>query len=158
MDAFRSRRQKKVSQKQERSVAETLGGRTQAASGATRMGGGADVRAAGYRIECKYTEKDVYSLKQSDLRKLKTQAARTLEQPVMQLAFVDNLGRRTEFAITKLYNAPIITAYGKKSVPLAKDTMATVLLTGEIIVQFEGDKEMWQIRHWADFLREREEC
>lgn len=158
MDARRSRRQKKISLKQENSVAEAMGGRTQAASGGTRLGGGADVRAPGFRIECKYTEKDTYSLKRADLQKLKLQAARTLEQPVMQLAFVDNLGRRTEFAITKMYTSNIITAYSKKSIPLNKETLETTLLKERIVVQFEGDKEMWAICHWADFLRERQEC
>lgn len=154
MDTFRSARQKKISQKQEKAVAKEMGGRTQAASGATRMGGGADVRAPGYRIECKYTEKSVYGIKKSDLHKLKEQAARTLEQPVMQLAFVDTRGRRTEFAITKAGNT-VAYLCKAKSFLVRKELLQKLLLTNvPFAFRFDGDRDHWLIRHWSDFILE----
>lgn len=161
MNAYRSARQKKISLKQEKAVAKEMGGRTQAASGATRMGGGADVRAPGYRIECKYTEKSTYSIKKSDLHKLKEQAARTLEQPVMQLAFVDTRGRRTEFAITKVDINTIIVAYfcKAKSFLVRKELLQKLLLTNmPFAFRFEDDRNYWLVRHWSDFILEINEC
>jgi hypothetical protein len=151
MNSLRSARQKKLSRKQEKAVAEALGGRTQAASGATRLGGGADVRARGCRIECKYTEKDSYTLKRADLQKLKKQAARTLEQPVMQVAFLDIYGRREAFAITK-------TTWGNTRSIKAKSTIIyrdwLWLHKGGIRIRFGDDPEGWLIRHWDDFKAE----
>jgi hypothetical protein len=155
VDAFRSSRQKKISRKQESSVAKDLGGRTQAASGATRLGGGADVRAPGYRVECKYTEGYKYSLKRSELHKLKSQAARTLEQPVMQLAFVDQLGRRTEFAITKTVDLNSSHLTRAKSFVIDQEQLEGLLRAGvTYAVRFNGDNEAWRIRHWYNFLEE----
>jgi len=164
MNAQRSRRQKKISKKQENAVAKELGGKTQAASGAVKLGGGADVRVRHYsadglmtnsfRIECKYTEKSAYSLKKADLRKLVIQASRTFEQPVMQVAFVDTLGRRDEFAIIKTTwgNTSIIDA---KSVNLIKDQLDQILLTHkEYRIRFAGEPEGWAIKHWSEFIKE----
>lgn len=100
MDARQSRRGKRISLQQEKRAAADLGGRTMAASGATRMGGGADVRVMGkIRLECKFTEKDVYVLKESELAKLRKQATKALEYPVFQFAYRDPSGRLEQFAV-----------------------------------------------------------
>ncbi len=88
MDNRTGRRQKRLSKQQEEKTAAELGGRTQANSGATRMGGGGDVRIQGkYRIECKFTEGPRYTLKLSDLEKLKKQANAVAEVPIFQFQF-----------------------------------------------------------------------
>ena len=88
MNAKTSRRQKRISRVQEAKTAADLGGRTMANSGATRMGGGGDVRVIGkYRVECKYTEKATYNLKLVELEKLRKQANKVAEQPVFQFAY-----------------------------------------------------------------------
>lgn len=88
MDARTSRQQKRISQRQEQQVADALDGRTQPASGATRLGGGSDVRSEEHAVECKYTNKKQYSLKQADLLKIrKTALQRGLLRPVMAIDF-----------------------------------------------------------------------
>lgn len=60
----------------------------QANSGATRLGGGGDVRVRGQmRVECKYTESCSYVLKLGELLKLRDQAIKALEEPVLQFEF-----------------------------------------------------------------------
>lgn len=77
MDAFRSKRQKRISKTQERRLAVLVGGKTVPASGAVRTDGGADVRAQGkLTLEAKYTEKGSYSLKLKDLQKVRAVALR----------------------------------------------------------------------------------
>jgi len=63
----------KMSQKQEKDLAKTLGGKTVAASGAfwSRKG---DVRSDQYLVEAKFTAAQSYSLKAADLEKLRKQA------------------------------------------------------------------------------------
>lgn len=81
-------KQKKISNKQERDVAQELNLKTMPASGATRHGG-ADARSVGkIRVECKYTDSDKYTLKLADLLKLRNQAIRGgLEEPIFQVWF-----------------------------------------------------------------------
>jgi len=85
-----NRRIRNLSQRQEKQAAKDVGGYTVAGSGAAKFSGGGDVRKQGeLRIECKYTEKDYYDLKLSELKKIKLQALHGgLEQAVMQLEFV----------------------------------------------------------------------
>lgn len=95
------KRIKKISKRQEELVAEELGASTQANSGATKHGG-ADVRDLGVlRIECKFTEKKSYSLKLSELEKVRLQAIKGgLEEPVMQINFRDiRTGSDKRFAV-----------------------------------------------------------
>lgn len=93
MDARQSRNIKRISKQQENKAAEDIGGRTQAASGATKFGG-ADVRSLGkYRVECKFTTKRSYTLKLVELEKLKKQANSVLEYPIFQFCFRSHLGK-----------------------------------------------------------------
>lgn len=88
MDARTGRRQKRISRMQEKRAARDVGGQTQANSGATRLGGGGDVRVAGdTRIECKYTESCSFTLRLGELLKLRKEAIGALEQPVFQFQF-----------------------------------------------------------------------
>lgn len=64
-----AKRQRRDSMKQEEGVAAQVGGRRQRGSGAVSFRKG-DVRREGeYRIECKYTTTQSYSVKRSDLEK-----------------------------------------------------------------------------------------
>lgn len=159
MDAFRSANQKRISQKQEKAVAASLGGSVQANSGATKFGGG-DVRAPGFRIECKYTEKDHYVLKLADLDKLKQQANRALEQPVMHLAFVNNLGHRAEYAVTKTTtDLEWILGIPRKSIKLYHSSVyAGLLYTTQVLLPMSNTPtNQWCIEHWANFLKRIED-
>jgi hypothetical protein len=166
MDAYRAKRQKRISLQQENRVAQELEGRTQAASGATRLGGGADVRADGVRVECKYTEGTSYSLKRSDWKKLCKQALRSLEEPVMQLWFKN--GRLTsKFAIVKVRKIvdekSVIMTTDKKSISLNLNTIAFWLLNEKtpLYVNFLGYShggdpgDLVQILSWDTYLESR---
>ncbi len=161
MDARRSAMQKRISRRQEKNAAADLGGRVQAASGATKHGG-ADVRAPGYRVECKYTEKGIYSLKRSELEKLVKQAHGSLEQPVLQLAFVDKFGRRTEFAFLRYHKRDVpgwvqidrvkTTQIGLASIQVQLANDSTYAL------RFGDDDYCWVAKNWDDFVRETNSC
>lgn len=124
-----------------------------AASGGTRLGGGGDVRAPGYRIECKYTERLAYTLKLSDLQKIRKHAHDSLEQPVLQLAFVDPAGRRTEFAfIRAISSTPDQTIIGK-SLTISKADLSHKLLTkSSYTIHFHNERDHWVARNWSDFV------
>jgi hypothetical protein len=100
MDARQSRRGKRISLQQEKSAAADLGGRTTAGSGAAKFSGGADVRVMGKtRLECKFTEKDTYTLRFVELQKVRKQAMKALEKPVLQFAFRNRTGRMAKYAV-----------------------------------------------------------
>lgn len=157
MDARQRRSIKKASLRQEKQTADDIGGRTQANSGATRLGGGADVRLPGQmRIECKFTEKDFYVLKLKELEKLRKQANQNLEVPVFQFAF--------KFRSTMAKYA--VTGYGQTAPPTLMGHLrwlggASILIRHEelkkellqydlLLVELEG--RTYQIWRWDDFL------
>lgn len=162
MDARQSRRGKRISLQQEKRAAADLGGKTMAASGATRMGGGADVRVMGNtRLECKFTENDRYTLKFEELEKLRKQATKTLEFPVMQFAFRETTGRFTQYAVIPWDEnvEPTVThTVDAKSLTFHKS--ALTLLTSDSLWQVvfhvkEGNylkNRYFRLMRWDDFL------
>ena len=159
MDARRRRGIKKASLRQERQTAEDVGGRTQANSGAVRMGGGGDVRAVGkLRVECKFTEKDRYVLKLSELEKLRKQAIKTLETPVFQFAFKFR-NTFTKYAVTKYQTERQSNTceantmwLGMGSITIHHDELKQRLAEGLLLVTL--DNKVFQIQPWEDFLRQ----
>lgn len=89
-----------MSRRQERSVANDIGGRVQVASGATDFAKG-DVRAMGeLRIECKTTSSGSYSLKKNDITKITTEAlSGGLEDWAMQIEFQGQMGIHKKVAV-----------------------------------------------------------
>lgn len=166
MNARQSKRGKKISLQQERITAEELGGRTMAASGATRLGGGGDVRVQGkIRVECKFTEKDRYTLWYSDLRKLQKQAVKTLEYPVLQFAFRHPNGHLVKYAVVpwnKEEKEVTNDWFGSAaSVILSEDQLETALANGRIRYTFYCEipqaflNRVFEIMRWDDYV-ERE--
>lgn len=156
MDARRRRGIKKASLRQERQTAEDIGGRTQANSGATRMGGGADVRGSGMRVECKFTEKDQYTLKFSELEKLRKQATKTLEFPVFQFAFKFR-NTMEKYAVIR-YQAEDLAQFVRyvrkieyASVTFHRDVLRQQLLEGPFLLQLED--KTFRIYPWDDFMK-----
>jgi hypothetical protein len=169
MDARTSRRGKRISKQQEERTAAALGGRTQAASGATRLGGGGDVRVQGkVRVECKVTEAQHYTLKKTDLEKLRNQAAKNLEEPVFQFAFRDKLGKLEAYAVvlgfvqedtepsphlfSTMYNSTTLTQLFLKSAfygPRARRVRITFQ---------DGSKwhKHWEVMPWEEYLRRKD--
>jgi hypothetical protein len=151
---------KKTSNKQERRVASELGGSTQANSGATRLGGGSDVRVArDTRCECKFTSKVSYTLKQADLKKIKVEALRGgLEDPVLHFAFRDRLGRMLErYAVTPCLRSEARHPWtAEKSITLGQQALLqATTLAPSVFVCFK-DGECYEISQWDKYLDNRE--
>ena len=156
-------RQKRLSGDQEERTASDIGGRTQANSGATRLGGGGDVRGGSYRIECKFTEKDEYVLRFPELEKLRKQAFQTLEVPVFQFAFRARNGKLDSYAAIKWQGGEdkrqVILWEGGKTFTLAQEDLRNYLLSDQRIhVRFwvDGTQESFEVMRWDDFLATRE--
>lgn len=169
MDARTSRKQKKLSAKQEKRIAEDLGGKVQPASGATKHAKG-DVRAMGeVRAEAKYTFAPSYTLKREELEKIIHEAG--LERAVLQLCFMDKRTNRPlhEFAIfpcdPAMQGQPDQHQWAEwqtysKSGRIVRDSIAVKLLRhhGPIWYVFskkdgDGFKHQWfRLLEWKDYL------
>jgi hypothetical protein len=158
MNARRQCGIKKSSLRQEKETAADVGGRTQINSGAVRMGGGADVRGVGMRIECKFTEKDSYVLKFKELEKLRKQAIKTLEAPVFQFAFKFRNTMKKYAVLPDPELRERVTVEGTKytindSITLHRDELGAHLLLGPVFVEFTTHQKRYQIVDWDDFLK-----
>lgn len=162
MDARQSRRGKRISLQQEKRAAADLGGKTMAMSGAARLGGGADVRVMGKtRVECKFTEKDTYVLRYIELEKVRKQAAKALESPVLQFGFRRTTGRITTYAVIPFVEGPgtwICWNTDAKQKGLTEHELETTLMQGRISLQFlmPGNDpfvyKVYEILRWHDYV------
>lgn len=132
-----------------------------AASGATRLGGGGDVRVMGKtRIECKFTEKPSYILKLDELLKLRKQAIKTLEYPVFQFAFRDPSGRMEQYAVVQWDEEKVpfhVWTTDHKSYPMERATLP--IYTGQLVrLEFHIKEAMglkshyFRVMTWDQFL------
>lgn len=162
MDARTSKRQKKISKRQEQSIAEDLGGRTQPASGAM-SGAKGDVRKMGVvRAEAKYTAKDSFTLKLAELDKIIGEAG--LEAAVLQIGFVDRVGRPIlELAVFpwKAEGATLSAARAtiqsfRKSMLIPRDKIGLKVLKEEVFVVFSGkpgtEHRWFRIMPWKNYV------
>lgn len=161
MDRRRSKRQKQISKTQEKRAARDVGGHVQAGSGNARFGGGADVRKRGeLRIECKYTEKDVFILRLADLTKVKLQAIRGgMEFPVLQIDFVKN-GKHDLYAVVPALryaqDKPTIDSTIKKSIRVNQKALQKLLLSHDsvqaVFIRGEANsRDTYEIMSWHVF-------
>lgn len=157
MDAVTSKRQKKMSQRQERQVAQDIGGRTVAGSGAGRTSGGSDVRKRGeFRVECKVTEKPYFILTYVDLCKIRDQAIKGgLEMPVFQIRFAIPRSRAYDFAVIPSEFDEVAISTDRKRLKLELSDLQRRLLC-EPIVTIAINKSLWDIKYWDTFLDELE--
>lgn len=90
------------SKKQEKATAKDLGGKTTIASGALVQKG--DVFNDTYLVECKTSEKDVYTLKKSTWDKIRREAVKSnLRTPIMRIDLKDyDTQRLLSFALLTL--------------------------------------------------------
>lgn len=169
MDARTSKMQKRVSAKQEKRMAEDLGGRVQPASGALKHAKG-DVRVMGsVRAEAKYTSKSQYILKLPELDKIIGEAG--LDRAVLQVCFVDRANRpileiaifpwdKTEGILGSLFRANLQTF--AKSIRLDRDRVAVKLLKENMYIVFSDKKDevrhrWFRVMNWKDYLTLMEE-
>lgn len=159
MDSKTGRRQKRISAKQEVKIAADLGGRTQANSGATRLGGGGDVRAPNVRVECKYTEQPLFIIKLRELDKLKAQAIKLLEEPVLQFSFRSRSGVLDPYAVIKWdaigdWRALTILVEGL-SLRVHQEDLRLKLHLNRMKISF-GTRS-FEVLHWGEYLKRRGE-
>jgi hypothetical protein len=165
VDARQARRGKRISLQQEKRAAAELGGKTTAASGAAKFSGGADVRVMGkIRLECKFTEKSEYTLRFLELQKVRKQAMRVLEQPVLQFAFHHTTGRLKAYAVIpwNMGDTPKETDHSwytsATSISLSEDKLDRALLVGRIQFTFMCPGSItlpfrvFEIMNWHDFV------
>ncbi len=165
MNSKQAHRGKRISLQQEKRAAAELGGKTTAASGAAKFSGGADVRVMGkIKLECKFTEKSSYILKYEELKKVRRQAIKVLEQPVLQFAFRHPSGRLKSYAVIP-WNMQETTDIGhfwttsSNSITLTENQLETALFTGRIQLLFSGGPltdppqfRMFEIMNWHDYV------
>jgi hypothetical protein len=171
MDARTSKMQKRISNKQERRMAKDLGGRVQPASGAMKNAKG-DVRKLGVvRGEAKYTSKESFILKKSELEKIVNEAG--LERAVLQLCFIGRATNRpvATFAIfpcePAIIGKPDETQWAEwqtygKSGTILRDRIAVKLLQNQGPIWFvfstKTKHDWYQLMEWSDYLSKMEEA
>jgi len=163
MDKFRSSRQKRISQVQEKRAAEDIGGRVQAGSGNVKLGGGGDVRKRGeFRVECKYTEKTYFILKLQELVKVQTQALQGgLELPVFQISFVSpRTGAHDQYAVVSTVfrkSEDIFATTDRKRVRLGKEELQRAFLSKDkvqVIFEQKTKHMLYEVMPWHIFLQQ----
>lgn len=165
MDARQARRGKRISLQQEKRAAAELGGKTTAGSGAAKFSGGGDVRVMGKtRLECKVTEKTDYTLRYLELEKVRKQAIKHLENPVLQFAFRHPTGRMTKYAVIpwQVGDVPKDTDHSwftsARSAVFQENMLEKALLTGRIQYTFlmpgnnPFEKRIFEIMDWHDYI------
>jgi hypothetical protein len=127
---------RKLSNKQEQSIAKELNGKVTPASGATPFSKG-DVRVnSAFRIECKFTLAETYTLKLDELIKIRNEAVRKLEIPLFQIDFKGT--NKSKYMVVPLReikedtsSVTIITSYNK----------SLVLRSGDLLYHLSKNKE-----------------
>ena len=92
---------KRISQKQEKSVAKQFGGKTTPASGA-KWAQKADVRTNSFLVECKTTSKDYYSLTAKVWEKIEEEAIRDHGRVPLMVIDLNNSDRGVVFKANDL--------------------------------------------------------
>lgn len=157
-----NRRIRKRSQLQEKRAAQDVGGRTVAGSGAAKHSGGGDVRKQGdLRVECKFTHKDHYTIKLSELGKIQMQAIKGgLEAPVMLIEFVTAPTLKIAIYPDQTHY-PVWKSTRGKSFRINKTAALRALLeTPKFQLKFvplKGREQTFTITHWTSYLESLEE-
>jgi hypothetical protein len=155
---YQGQRNKKTSKQQEERLAEDLGGRTVAGSGAPMRSGGGDVRLQGkLRIEAKYTSKDSYSLHIDDLKKIEEQAIRAGEIPLFVVQFKIK-PIQPSFVLYKISNEEALDQrmiiVGNKSIKLKMNQLLSYNRLGGAVISFSG--VCYQVMSWERYKEERQ--
>jgi len=161
---------KKISSRQEQKAAKELGGKVMPASGALDFSK-SDVRVPGeLRLECKFTNADTYTLKLSDLIKIRNEAVRKFEAPVFQVEFKGK--NKGSYAIVPrdsidleetpfdFFEIPVMTTYNKSITLYSGDLLSMVGKASPlIIIGFDriphAKKMEFAIYEWNDYIAKR---
>lgn len=140
---------KKLSNKHETFIAESLGGKTVIASGALYFAKG-DVVTDDYLIECKATEKDYYILKGKILNKIENEALKCNRIPLLAIRVKDKdyIAYRA-YDFYNYYNE-IDVLNCKESSKLSADILNYIDMGYLYLYGFNGGA-VWQITRLEDF-------
>lgn len=140
---------KKLSNKHETFIAESLGGKTVIASGALYFAKG-DVVTDDYLIECKATEKDYYILKGKILSKIENEALKCNRIPLLAIRVKDKdyIAYRA-YDFYNYYNEGDVL-YCKESSKLSADILNYIDMGYLYLYGFNGGA-VWQITRLEDF-------
>lgn len=140
---------KKLSNKHETFIAESLGGKTVIASGALYFAKG-DVVTDDYLIECKATEKDYYILKGKILSKIENEALKCNRIPLLAIRVKDKdyIAYRA-YDFYNYYNE-IDVLNCKESSKLSADILNYIDMGYLYLYGFNGGA-VWQITRLEDF-------
>jgi hypothetical protein len=148
------------SPKQERRVADLVGGKNTPASGAKQIKG--DVRLKGLlRIECKATEKSEYVLTHKVIDKIKEQALTCVELPCVQVDFLGETIRKVyilemftlpEEVVTKFQLTTSLITANKKSILITKNSPDVLLfnMSGRMFFLFEESIFLSEVLPWIN--------
>ena len=140
---------KKLSNKHETFIAESLGGKTVIASGALYFAKG-DVVTDDYLIECKATEKDYYILKGKILSKIENEALKCNRIPLLAIRVKDKdyIAYRA-YDFYGYYNESDVLDC-KESSKLSVDILNYIDVGYLYLYRFNGGA-VWQITRLEDF-------
>jgi len=148
------------SPKQERRVADLVGGKNTPASGAKEIKG--DIRLKGLlRIECKATEKPEYVLTHKVIDKIKEQALTCAELPCVQVDFLDETIRKVyilemftlpEEVVNKFQLPTSLITTNKKSILITKNSPDVLLfnMSGRMFFLFEESIFLSEVLPWIN--------
>ena len=148
------------SPKQERRVADLVGGKNTPASGAKEIKG--DIRLKGLlRIECKATEKPEYVLTHKVIDKIKEQALTCAELPCVQVDFLGEIIRKVyilemftlpEEVVNKFQLPTSLITTNKKSILITKNSPDVLLfnMSGRMFFLFEESIFLSEVLPWIN--------
>ena len=148
------------SPKQERRVADLVGGKNTPASGAKEIKG--DIRLKGLlRIECKATEKPEYVLTHKVIDKIKEQALTCAELPCVQVDFLGETIRKVyilemftlpEEVVNKFQLTTSLITANKKSILITKNSPDVLLfnMSGRMFFLFKESIFLSEVLPWIN--------
>jgi hypothetical protein len=148
------------SPKQERRVADLVGGKNTPASGAKEIKG--DIRLKGLlRVECKATEKPEYILTHKVIDKIKEQALTCAELPCVQVDFLGETIRKVyilemftlpEEVVNNFQLTTSLIAANKKSILITKNSPDVLLfnMSGRMFFLFEESIFLSEVLPWIN--------
>jgi hypothetical protein len=148
------------SPKQERRVADLVGGKNTPASGAKEIKG--DIRLKGLlRIECKATEKPEYVLTHKVIDKIKEQALTCAELPCVQVDFLGETIRKVyilemftlpEEVVNKFQLTTSLITANRKSILITKNSPDVLLfnMSGRMFFLFEESILLSEVLPWIN--------
>lgn len=153
---------KQRSKKREKEIANDIGGRAHAASGALWFKK-SDASNAHFQVEDKFTDKDFYTLNISSLKKIEKEALSHGKTPIFRFGFTDGKFKE-DYALLRINDSNKLSdIYGiekivvdKKSVRLYSEKLKFAYLCSNsyaiMLITFNITNNTYILIQWDDFL------